>query len=67
MNKYKILMENASLVSLSVCVACAHARVVVVVVRVLSVAMHGPFGLDASIRVQESTGFTQLENKNRHM
>jgi len=66
MIKYKILMENASLVSLSVCVACAHVRVVVVA-GVLSLAMHGPFGLDASIQVQESTGFTQLENKNRHM
>jgi hypothetical protein len=27
----------------------------------------GPFGLNASIQVQASTGFTQLENKNRHM
>jgi hypothetical protein len=35
MIKYKILMENASLV----CVACAHALVVVVVVGVLPVVV----------------------------
>ena len=54
MIKYKILMENESLV-------CVRARVC----GGGGCGGHGPFGLNASIQVQASTGFTQLENKNR--